>query len=134
MPPEQFSFENLMPTPVGVVIDGEPWVRHPVPPFQQDGAMLLGCAIVEGATVHFLERRCDLVSHFHSVLDDVRAELGTIQGAVLSDCVLRRVELEKEGLQDAYAKLIDFPAVGFHTHGESWIGHMHQTLTGIFFG
>jgi len=30
--------------------------------------------------------------------------------------------------------LIEFPAAEFHTHGESWLGHMHQTLTAIYLG
>ena len=134
VPPQELSFDNLMLNPIGVVIDGEPWIRQPVPPFQDRGAVTLGCAIAEGSTVHFLERRCDLVAHLRSVLSDVRADLGAIQGLVMSDCALRRMELENEGIKDDYAKLLDFPVVGFHTHGESWIGHMHQTFTGLFFG
>jgi hypothetical protein len=26
------------------------------------------------------------------------------------------------------------PAAGFHTYGESWLGHMNYSLTGLVFG
>jgi hypothetical protein len=117
-----------------MVIDGEPWLRQVNPPFQKGGAVYLGCSIVEGSVVYFMKPRQDLVTHLKAELAAGRASLGTIRGALLYDCALRRLELEATQTKDAYARLIDFPAAGFCTHGESWLGHMHQTLTGLFFG
>jgi hypothetical protein len=132
--PEALSFENLFMNPAGIVIDGEAWVRQVNPPVHERGTIILGCEVALGAELYFLKRRTDLVSHLGEEIAAARAQLGRISGALLFDCALRRLELEATGAKEAYAKLIDFPAAGFHTHGESWLGHMHQTLTAIYFG
>jgi hypothetical protein len=132
--PDALSFDNLFPNPAGLVIDGKAWVRQVVPPVQDRGAITLGCAVAEGAELYFLKPRLGLVGHLRQEIVLARAELGQIRGALLFDCALRRLELEATHMKDAYARLIEFPAAGFHTHGESWLGHMHQTLTAIYFG
>lgn len=98
------------------------------------GAITLGCAVPEGAELYFMKPRLRLVGHLRQEIVLARAELGQIRGALLFDCALRRLELERTHTKDEYARLIEFPAAGFHTHGESWLGHMHQTLTAIYFG
>ena len=46
-----------------------------------------------------------------------------------------KLEIERKGIAGEYlASLGGIPAAGFHTYGESWLGHMNQTLTGIVFG
>jgi hypothetical protein len=131
---EELSFDNLFMNPAGVVIDGQAWVRQVVPPVQDHGAITLGCSVAQGAELYFLKQRTDLVSHLREEIAAARAELGQISGALLFDCALRRLELEATHTKESYAQQIDCPAAGFHTHGESWLGHMHQTLTAIYFG
>ncbi|HWE30263.1 MAG TPA: FIST C-terminal domain-containing protein [Polyangia bacterium] len=132
--PDALSFDNLFANPAGLVIDGKAWVRQVVPPVHDRGAITLGCAVAEGAELYFLKPRLGLVGHLRQEIVLARAELGQIRGALLFDCALRRLELEATHMKDTYARLIEFPAAGFHTHGESWLGHMHQTLTAIYFG
>jgi hypothetical protein len=132
--PEELSFENLFMKPAGLVIDGQAWVRQVNPPVQDHGAITLGCSVPQGAELYFMKRQTDLVSHLKQEIAAARSALGELRGALLFDCALRRVELEATHAKETYARLIDFPAAGFHTHGESWLGHMHQTLTAIYFG
>jgi len=51
------------------------------------------------------------------------------------NCILRRLELDAsgrgQGFVDAFAGV---PTAGFHTYGETWLGHVNQTLTGVIFG
>src|SRR5262249_3473042 len=49
--PEELSFENLFLRPVGLVVQGEPWLRQVNPPIQKNGAIRLGCAITPGSVV-----------------------------------------------------------------------------------
>jgi hypothetical protein len=133
LPQSALSLETLFMNAAGIVIDGQAWVRQAVPPVQDHGTITLGCSVVEGAELYFLKQRIDLVSHLREEIATARAELKEIRGALLFDCALRRFELEANNAKDAYARLIDFPAAGFHTHGESLIGHMHQTLTALYF-
>src|SRR5581483_1185610 len=133
-PPEALSFENLFANPAGIVIDGKAWVRQVVPPVVDGGAITLGCSIAEGAELHFMKPRLGLVGHLRQEIVLARAELGRIRGALLVGCALRRLELEATQKTDDYARLIEFPAAGFHTHGESWLVHMHHTLTAIYLG
>jgi hypothetical protein len=123
--PETLSMDKLFMNPAGIVIDGQAWVRQANPPVVDHGAITLGCEVALGAELYFLQRRTDLVSHLNEEIAAARAELGEIRGALLFDCALRRLELEATHEKERYVQLIDFPAAGFHTHGESWLGHMH---------
>jgi hypothetical protein len=54
---------------------------------------------------------------------------------VLFNCILRRLELDANGSTQAFVQTFkEISAAGFHTYGESWLGHMNQTLTGVLFG
>lgn len=132
-PPEQLSYQNLLLNPIGLVIDGESWLRQVWPPIQHEGSIFLGCEVAEGTHLTFMKPLTDLVTHQQRELARTRAELGELKGALLFDCIGRRSELELTGQLARYMQLFDLPAVGFNTVGESWIGHMAQTLTAIYF-
>jgi hypothetical protein len=132
--PEQFNFETLFQNPLGLVIGGEAWLRQAAPPFRTGGSVFLGCEIAEGSAVHFMRPSAPLIEHTRGLLDQVRGRLGEIRGAITFDCALRRLELDAAGMGPAYAALFSFPTAGYFTHGESFVGHMHQTFTGLFFG
>lgn len=132
--PEQFNFETLFQNPIGLVIAGEAWLRQASPPFRVGGSVFLGCEIAEGSVVHFMKPSAPLIEHTGALLDQVRGRLGEIRGALTFDCALRRLELDAAGTGPAYAALFSFPTAGYFTHGESFVSHMHQTFTGLFFG
>ena len=132
--PEALDFGSTFARPLGVMIDGVPWVRQPAPPFNVEGSLQMGCEIPEGSEVHVLEPEGDLPSGLTNVISGLNAELGEIGGALFFDCALRLGALQGAGQVDEYRELIDFPACGFHTHGETYLGFMHQTLTALFVG
>lgn len=132
--PSELTYLNLMPNPIGLVIDGEAWLRQVWPPIQSNGTIHLGCAIAEGSELFFMKPKTDLVTSMQAELRGVKHLLGQPRGALFFDCVGRRSELEITGALDRYMQLPDFPMIGFNTAGESWIGHMAQTLTAVYFG
>jgi hypothetical protein len=68
-------------------------------------------------------------------LDAVEAELGSIGGMLVFDCILRRLEFDSEGVtEQAGALLATHHASGFSTYGEQFNGmHMNQTLVAVAF-
>jgi hypothetical protein len=65
----------------------------------------------------------------------VHADLGSLSGMLVFDCVLRRLECEQHGLTDRVGALLAaHRAVGFSTYGEQFNGmHMNQTLVAVAF-
>jgi hypothetical protein len=122
-----------MKHPVGLMIGGQPWIRSPraiVP----GGAIAFYAQIRPGMEVEVMNPT-DLIHDTVTALADIRARLGgNVSGAVLFNCILRRLELDAVGSDAFVTALNGLPTAGFHTYGESWLGHVNQTLTGVVFG
>ena len=131
--PAALDGAQFMEHPVGLMVDGAPFIRSP----QQvtgDGGIKFYCQILEGMQVDVM-RSGDLVSETTDAFAAAVQGLGGVaSGAVLFNCILRRLELDAgdqtQGFLDAFQGV---PVAGFHTYGESWLGHMNQTLTGVIF-
>jgi len=132
--PESLDASVFMAHPVGIMIDEAPWIRSPQQQLE-DGGLKFYCSILEGMDVHVMDST-DLVGDTRDAFAAAREELGgTVSGAVLFNCILRRLELDALGKNDEFRAIFDgVPAAGFHTYGESWVGHINQTLTGVLFG
>ena len=117
--------------PVGLMLDGEPYVRSPQ---QRKGdAMAFYCNIAEGMELTVLEGT-SIVDDTRAAIAKANAELGGIAGMINFNCILRTLEIEQRGLTEAYGGLFaDIPTVGFSTYGESLIGHINQTATILAF-
>lgn len=120
--------------PLGLMIGGEPWIRSPQ-------AVLGGGAVQFFAQLHTgmqveVMTAGDLVADTRDRLERVRHELGgQARGAVLFNCILRRLEMDAEGSAEQFVGTLQgIPTAGFHTYGETWLGHVNQTLTGVVFG
>jgi hypothetical protein len=123
----------FMQHPVGLMVDGAPFIRSP----QQvmvDGSIKFYCQILEGMEVDVMESG-DIISETSAALAaSVDALGGELSGGVLFNCILRRLELDAKDETQAFVDTFKgVPLAGFHTYGESWIGHMNQTLTGVLF-
>ena len=117
--------------PLGLVIDGEPFIRSP--------SQILGdsvffqCCSVEGMTLSLLELT-NLIDDTKETLARSREKLGGISGVIVFNCAHRALELEYKKLSGKYGEVFaDIPTVGFNSYGEQFIGHMNQTATMIVF-
>ncbi len=133
VPVEQLGPMVFMGNPLGLMIDGEPWVRSPIA-VTPDGGLVFGCKILEGSTLSFL-RSTDLVNHTRLALEEGAKKLGqTPSVGLLFNCAHRCIEVQAKQLEAPFRQAISgFPVAGFHSYGESWLAHMNQTLIALLF-
>lgn len=123
--------DRFMHNPVGLVIEGEPYVRSPQQ-FKGDG-MLFYCGVTEGMELSLLEST-DIIEDTAAALAKAKEELGGISAVINFNCILRTLELGQKQLAGRYGELFaGTPTVGFSTYGEQYIGHINQTATMLVF-
>lgn len=132
--PEDLGSVVFMGNPLGVMIDGEPWVRSPIA-VTPDGGIVFGCAILEGSKLNLL-RNTDLVGDTKRALSEGAKRLGREPSVgLLFNCAHRCMEIQVKKLEDSFREAISsFPVAGFHSYGESYLAHMNQTLIGLLLG
>jgi hypothetical protein len=118
---------RLLANPVGLVFEGEPFVRSPKR--ITGGSMVFYCAVKEGMELSLLQST-DIISDTARSLENNKTEFGEPSAIINFNCILRTLELREKGLTEQYGKLFsDVPTVGFSTYGEQFIGHLNQTAT-----
>jgi hypothetical protein len=129
---ETLGFPHFLANPLGLMIDGEPWLRSGVR--VQGEGILFACAVVEGARLHYMRAK-DMVGDTKAKFEQARISMGgSLGGAVFFNCAYRMIEANMTGTNEAYHGLLStIPHVGLHSNGESYIGHINQTLTGLVF-
>lgn len=121
----------FMQHPLGLMVDGEPFVRSP----QQvkDGSVVFYCNVKDGMELEVLQAQ-DIVQGTIQAIKDKEAEIGKLKAMVNFNCILRTLQLQSEGKTEAYGKVFaDVPTIGFSTYGEAYIGHINQTATILVF-
>lgn len=131
VPVDQLGHEVFTANPLGLMIDGDPWVRSPIAALP-DGGLLFGCAMLPDSEMYLL-RSTDLVRDTKSALEEGAQKLGTTPtAAVLFNCAHRRLEIEAKGIEAPFRGLLqDYPIAGFNCYGESYLGHINQTIIGL---
>jgi len=121
----------FMHHPVGLMINGEPYVRSPQ---RIDGdSIYFYCNVLQGMQLSVLEST-DIIKDTKAAVDAKVKELGGISGLINFHCILRTLELEQKNLTKAYCDIFsDIPTIGFSTYGEAYIGHINQTSTILVF-
>jgi hypothetical protein len=121
-------------SPVVVVIDGTDYVRS-IQKANPDGSLTFFCAIDEGV-VFRVAHGVGLVNNLEQTFDKIRAELGKPQLVIGCDCILRKLEVEQNGMNERVAQIFSSNnTIGFNSYGEQYHGvHVNQTLTGIAIG
>jgi hypothetical protein len=122
---------RFMHNPVGLVIDGVPFVRSPQR--IKGESMLFYCGVTEGMELSLLEST-DIIDDTRKAVAQAAKDLGSISGIINVNCILRTLELDQKQLTDDYGKLFtDYPTIGFSSYGEQFIGHINQTATMLVF-
>lgn len=131
--PDQLTAQVFMSHPVGLIIDGEAWIRSPQQALP-DGGLKFFCNIAQGMKIRIMEST-DLVRDAHTAIADAERTLGApISGGLAFNCVLRRLEMDAKDLHGGFLDSFRGKQVGgFHTYGETWLGHINQTLTALWF-
>ncbi|MGE0787492.1 MAG: FIST signal transduction protein [Sandaracinaceae bacterium] len=134
VPVEALDHPVYLQNPLGLMIDGKPWVRSPIQALP-DGGLLFGAAMIEGSEMNLM-RPTDLFGDTRAALAEGAARLGgNVSCGVIFNCAHRSIGIEMRGLQKEFANLFgDYPVAGFNSYGESWLTHINQTLIGLLFG
>lgn len=121
-------------SPVVVMIDGTDYVRS-IQKANPDGSLTFFCAIEEGLVLR-VAHGVGLLNNLEQTFDNIRAEIGQPQLVIACDCILRKLEISQNGLDERVAEIFrSNNTVGFNSYGEQFHGvHVNQTLTGIAIG
>jgi hypothetical protein len=120
--------------PVVVRVGGQYFVRS-IGFVAEDESLQFFCAIDEGLVLT-LAKGVDMVVNLNEAFDEVRNEIGTPQLVLGCDCILRKLEVEREGLTEQIGQIfMDNNVIGFATYGEQFNAmHVNQTFTGVAIG
>ncbi|MEV8508657.1 FIST N-terminal domain-containing protein [Actinoplanes sp. NPDC051475] len=131
---DELDFGRFAANPLGLMIDGSPWIRCAQEVVENNG-LKFACEILEGMDVELM-KHTDLVRDTTAALREAVDQVGgQASGAVLFNCVYRKLQIGAQQLEEQFiTSLGTVPAAGFHTYGESWLGNMNYTLTGVVFG
>ena len=126
--------ELIARSPLAVLLNGSVYVRG-VQRVNADGSLTFFCAIERGVVLR-LAHSGDLIGNLQAVFDEIRSDIGRPLATIGFDCMLRRMEIEQEKLEDSVAALlVDNNAIGFCTFGEQYYGtHINQTFVCIAIG
>ncbi len=120
--------------PLIVRVGGEYHVRS-IQQANEDGSLSFLCAIDEGIVLTVAESG-DIVQDLQDFFRDVRLEIGDLQLVIGCDCILRRLEIERNEVKDQISQVfLENRVIGFSTYGEQYNSmHVNQTFTGVAIG
>lgn len=130
---DQLGPRVFMSHPLGSMNNGQPWVRSPQRVIGEEGIKFFG-QVPPGAQLSVMAGT-DLVGETAAAVRAASAKVGGASGAIMFNDVLRRLELDASGTGSAFLRAFGgVPTAGFHSYGESCLGHTNHTLTGVVFG
>ncbi len=120
--------------PVVVRVGGQYYVRS-IARVNEDESLTFFCAIDTGIVLT-IARGVDMVANLQQAFDDVHAAIGPPQLVLGCDCILRRLQTERDGIKDHIGEIFARNnVIGFATYGEQFNSmHVNQTFTGIAIG
>lgn len=120
--------------PVVVMVDEIAYVRA-IQKANPDGSLTFLGAIEAGVVLR-LAKGMDLLANLEQTFTQLHSEIGEPQLVLGCDCILRRLEICENNLEDRVGKIMARGnTIGFNTYGEQFRGvHVNQTLVGIAIG
>lgn len=133
-PVEKLNPMQFSATPIVIRINGVDYVRS-IQKANPDGSLTFYCAIDNGL-IFMAAHGIDLIKNLEQTFNEIQSEIGKPQLILACDCILRNLEIQREGLKPEVEKIFrDNHVVGFSTYGEQFMGvHINQTLTGLAIG
>ena len=133
------DFDELSPltfatNPVVVRVGGEDYVRS-IQKVNPDNSLTFYCAIDEGIVLT-LSKGIGLVDNLNDLFTEIKSEIGPPLLVLGCDCILRHLELDREGIKEQVGKIMsENNVIGFSTYGEQYKSmHVNQTFTGVAIG
>lgn len=138
------AYAQLIGTPVDQ-LDSVVFSRHPlmlrigneyyvrsISNVEPDGSLKFFCAIDTGLILTVGQGN-SAVEALNREFEKMKEEMGDPAVIIGCDCILRRLEMEEQGIDDAVGHLLTKSnVVGFSTYGEQINSvHVNQTFTGI---
>jgi hypothetical protein len=130
VPADKLEFLHYLSNPLGLMIDGEPWLRSVVR--AKGTSLFFACSVLEGMTLNVMRPK-DILEDAATAFERATAPLGiTPRAAILFNCAYRMIEVQLKGISEDYHRaLSQVPHIGCQSNGESYLGHINQTLTGL---
>jgi hypothetical protein len=131
---QELTPSRFAASPLVVMIDGNDYVRS-IQKVNSDQSITFYCAIEEGVVLR-VAHGVNLIENLEEAFAQIRSEIGPPQLVIACDCILRRMEIVQNHLENRVGEIFKSNnAVGFNTYGEVFRGvHINQTLTGIAIG
>lgn len=131
---EQLDAQVFAEHPMVVRRAGRTYV-HSVRESHPDGSLTFYCAIDHGDVLRLAEG-VGLTDTLQTRLEELASEIGPLELVIGCDCILRRLEASRLGLNPRLSELYaQHRVVGFGTYGEQYRGvHVNQTFTGVAIG
>jgi hypothetical protein len=111
---------------------GEDYYVRSISNVEPDGSLRFFCAIDAGLvlTIGKGDSALDALNHD---LEKMKQDIGEPQIIIGCDCILRRLEMEQNGVDSSIGQVMaENKVVGFSTYGEQFNSvHVNQTFTGI---
>ncbi len=128
--PHKISAE-FMRHPLGLMINGEPFVRSPQ--HAEGHNIVFYCNVKQGMELEILNAS-DIVADTQAAIEEKKFSLKHVEGLIDFQCILRALELRDKKQCDQYGAIFaGIPTIGFSTYGEQLLGHINQTSTMLVF-
>jgi hypothetical protein len=134
VPVEQLTPSVFSTHPLVLRAGGGDWVRS-ISRAEPDGSLRFLSAAEPGSVLRLGHSQA-AAGALDATLAEMRRDLHGVTGMLVFDSVLRRLEFEQRGIDQAVGQVLaEHGAVGFSTYGEQYDGvHVNQTMVGIAFG